>query len=240
MTLRPTPKQIVDALLHAEACQPLEACGVIAGGHYFRLTNTATDHDTFVMDMRGFIAIARTAKVEAIVHSHIYLPPEPSEGDMAMCEKTGLPWLIVSWPTGKHRVIEPSGWTAPLVGRQWAWGSHDCWGLVRDALNVHRGILMPDVPREWLWWRNGGDLIVEKFEEVGLVRVPQDTPLRDCDILGMQIASPVVNHLGMYLAPDLLLHQLMGRISLREVYGGMYRKLTTLHLRHRDLMEVAA
>ena len=237
MTFKPTPDQVAAALEHAAADNPLECCGVIAGGRYWPLKNTATERDAFVMDMRGFIEVEKQHKVEAIVHSHIYAQPVASDGDRAMCEKTGLPWLIVSWPLGNHLVIEPCGYRAPLIGRQWAWGTHDCYGLIRDGFQDYTGILLPDFPREWMWWKEGGDIIADQFAEAGFVRLPPDTPHRHCDLIGMRLHAPVVNHLGLFLAPDILLHQLLGRLSVREPYGGVYLYATVLHLRHRQLID---
>jgi len=235
MTFRPTPKQIEAAMRWAAECQPMEGCGVIAAGRFIPVDNTATEHDTFVMDMRRFCEIDSKTRVEAVVHSHVYVAPRPSDGDRAMCEKTGLPWLIVSWPEEIFTVIEPCGWKAPVVGRQWAWGSHDCLGCIRDGFLEQTGIELPDFPREWLWWAKGGNDIEEQFAGAGFVRLAQDVLPRHCDVFGMQIAAPVVNHLGLFLEPDLMLHQMMGRPSVREVYGGYYRKATVLHLRHREL-----
>jgi proteasome lid subunit RPN8/RPN11 len=240
MTFAPSLAQLSAALLHARASDPLESCGVIAGDRYWPLVNKATELDTFVMDMVGFVRINREHKVDAIVHSHVYRPAKPSEGDRAMCEKTGLPWLIVSWPTGKFCVLEPCGYRAPLVSRAWAWGSHDCFGLIRDGIRDELGIELPDFPRDWLWWEHGQNLIADQFEGAGFVRLAPETQPQHCDVLGMQIAAPVVNHLGLFLAPDKILHQMQGRLSVREVYGGMYQKTMVLHLRHRSQMGAAA
>lgn len=236
MTWQPSEEVIAAALKHAEACQPLESCGVVAGGSFFPVTNRATDFDTFVMDMREYLAIAKTLSIEAIVHSHVYAQPQASEGDRAMCEATGKPWLIVSWPLGNHAVIEPCGYRAPLVGREWSWGTHDCFGLIRDGFKDYAGIEIPDFNREWMWWENGLDIIAEQFEGAGFVRVSDEW--RHCDIIGMRIwPSKVVNHLGLFLYPDVILHQMLGRLSVREVYGGVYQMATVLHLRHRELVE---
>ena len=135
MTWQPTPDQLVAAIDHAGRCDPMESCGVIADGAYVELVNTATEYDAFVMDRVGYIGVSkRSRRIEAIVHSHVYTPPTPSDGDRVMCEKLGLPWLIVNWPMGSFEVLEPCGYTAPLVGREWSWGGNDCWGLVRDCL----------------------------------------------------------------------------------------------------------
>jgi len=239
MGWQPSRDHIEAALAHAEECAPLECCGVIADGRYRRLKNTATQHDAFVMDMRGYIAVSAEAKIEAVVHSHVHRQPIASEGDRVMCEKTAMPWLIVSWPLGTHAVIEPCGYRPPLVGRSWAWGSNDCWGLIRDAMKEFAGIDLPDFEREWMWWRNGGDTINECWPKAGFVRVPQGTKLQHCDMLGMKLHAPVANHLALFLEPDIILHQMMGRLSVREPYGGLYQRATILHLRHEKLMEAA-
>ena len=140
MSFHPTPEQIKAAIEHAEACQPLESCGVVAGGKFVPIANKATRYDTFVMDMQEYVKVSRKQKIEAIVHSHVYAMPTASDADRAMCEATGKPWLIVSWPLGTHAVIEPSGWRAPLIGRKWAWGTHDCFGgdVPAGAVPCHR------------------------------------------------------------------------------------------------------
>jgi proteasome lid subunit RPN8/RPN11 len=236
MTWAPTPEILAAALAHAEACQPLESCGVVADGEFVAIPNKATDLDTFVMDMRAFCRLeAEHQKIEAIVHSHVYGQPTASDADRAMCEAVGKPWLIVAWPLGTHAVIEPCGYRAPLVGRKWAWGTHDCFGLIRDGMHDYAGIDLPEFPRDWLWWERGENIIADQFAEAGFV--PVDDGWRHCDVMGMRIwPSKVVNHLGLFLYPDVMLHQLLGRNSVREVYGGVYQSATLLHLRHRELL----
>jgi proteasome lid subunit RPN8/RPN11 len=239
MTWQPSETVLAAALAHAARVQPLEACGVVADGEFHAVKNNATDWDAFVMDMGEYLAIAKEKKIEAIVHSHVYGPPKPSDGDRAACEATGLPWLIVSWPTGKWQVLEPSGWKAPLVGRRWAWGTHDCFGTARDGFYEYSGIQIPDFPREWLWWENGENIIEDQFEAAGFVKV-DDPVWRHCDFILMRIPpSKVINHIGLFIHPDMILHQLLGRNSVREIYGGVWQMATRLHLRHRDLLEAA-
>jgi hypothetical protein len=56
----------------------------------------------------------------------------------------------------------------------------------------------------------------------------------------MQIpGSPVINHLALFIEPDLILHQLMGRLSQRQLYDGFFQKATALHLRHERLAHEA-
>lgn len=237
MGWQPTEAIIAAALAHAERDQPKEACGLVHRGEYRPVTNVATGVDVFTMDPREVANLSRTGSISAVVHSHVYLPPIASEADRAGCERFKLPWLIVSWPTRKWTVIEPCGWRAPLVGRQWAWGSQDCWGLVRDAYEDFAGLELKDYPRVWEWWNAGENHIVERFEDAGFVRLPPDSKWQHLDIAGMQIRSKVVNHLGIYLQPGILLHQMAGRLSVRQTFGGIYKTSTVLHLRHRNFLQ---
>lgn len=240
MTWQPTRAILAGALAHAATCQPAEACGVVADGAFVPVRNVATGHDQFCLDPRELLLVQRSHNLlEAIVHSHIYLAPVASEADLAGCERSGLPWLIVAWPTGAHAVIEPRGWRAPLVGRQWAWGTQDCFALIRDGLADYAGIHLPDFPRAWDWWHQGADIIAEQFELAGFVRLAEGAAWQHCDVAGMQVHAPVVNHLGLFLAPDILLHQMLGRLSERRIFGGIYRDCTVLHLRHRALIAEA-
>lgn len=242
MTYQPTETQIAAMLKHAEDSQPMECCGVVADGVYFRLVNQATEHDNFSIDLRGYRDVAKAHTIEAIVHSHVFLPAIASDADRTGVERTNMPWVIVSYPTGQWVVVEPSGFRAPLVGRLWGWGSHDCYGLIRDGFEAYTGILLPDFPRDWMFWKRGQDLIGDHYKSAGFVEMPQGTPPQHCDVMGMRIDSKVVNHLGLYLADadsgthGVLLHQLQGRVSLREVYGGTYLRATELHLRHQNFL----
>lgn len=236
MAWTPTDEIVAAAFEHAAACQPRECCGVVSGGKYHPIENIMTGFDTFAMDMRAYLAIDKVGKVEAIVHSHVYENPAPSDADLTMCEITAKPWLIVNWPTGAYTVTEPSGFTAPLVGRTWAWACHDCWTLVRDSFEHYTGIRLPYFDMPWNFWERDEELIPPLFAEAGLVAV-EGAEWRHCDIVAMQVwPSRVVNHMGLFLAPDTMLHQLAGRNSVREVYGGVYAKMTRFHLRHERFL----
>lgn len=241
---QPTPEQIDMAYAHADFSQPRESCGVIADGAYVPMVNQAQEMDTFAMDMAAYRRLASTRNIEAIVHSHVNLPPLASEADRTACEATALPWVILSWPGKQFSVIEPNGFVAPLVGRQWAWGTLDCFALVRDAFRAYTGIVLPDFDRDWNFWQQGQDLIGAHYAEAGFVPLrAQEVEPQHCDVIGMRVNSPIINHLGIFIANPLsltggdLLHQLRGRLSVREVYGGVYLKATELHLRHKNFME---
>lgn len=236
------PQTVIDAALdHARSEAPRECCGVVLGGTYHPMVNKALDDNLFQMDGQAYRALDASGAVEAIVHSHVYLQPIASDADRASCEATGKPWVIVSWPLGTYAVIEPSGFRAPLLGREWAWGVHDCFGLVRDGLAEYAGIHIPNFDRDWKFWTDArNDLIERQFEDAGFARLAPGSKPQQCDVLGMRVHGKVVNHLALFLEPDRILHQMSGRQSTVDVYGGTYQQLTELHLRHRQLMADAS
>ena len=232
-------KDVLDAAMaHAEEESPNEACGLVIRGAYQRMANIHHEpNNAFEMPPRDLLAALQAGGCEAVVHSHVGLPPNPSQPDRTSCEQSNLPWLIVSVPTRTWSVLEPSGFRAPLEGRQFAWGVHDCYALIRDGLNEYAGVVLPDVERQWEFWIAGGEDVVSKlYPQLGFVLMPQGTPLQQCDLMVMRVRAHVPNHLGLFIWPDKVLHQMSGRLSVIESYGGVWQQLTEMHLRHRDLM----
>lgn len=223
---------------HAQAEYPREACGliVVAKGRerYVPCRNVAKGSEHFVLPAEDYAAAEDIGEVVAVVHSHPDAPATPSEADLVSCEASCLPWHILSWPADDLRTIEPTGYEAPLVGRQFAHGVLDCYTLVRDWYQRNRGITLPDFPRRDDWWKHGEDLYMQHYAEAGFMRLEkQDEPELPGDVILMQLRSSVVNHAAVYLGDGLLLHHVHGRLSSRDVYGGYWREITRCVLRYQ-------
>lgn len=244
---------------HAAESYPQEACGLLiraAGGReYVPCENVAsTPSEHFVMSHHDATAAEDRGEVLAIIHSHPDKAPTPSMADRVSCELHGLPWGIVSWPDGEFDWFKPSGYTAPLLGREFAHGLLDCLTAIRDWYAREAGIEIPNFERRDLWWedKDGPSLYVQHYEEAGFYRV--DTPRRG-DVLVMAIPSPGrpcyhPNHGAVYLGSDpsllsedapalggagpFIYHHLYGRLAAREPYGFSYATRTQLILRHKD------
>ena len=223
---------------HARAEFPRECCGlvVVAKGRerYWPCRNLAVGSDQFVMDPHDYAAACEAGEVMSVVHSHPNLSPEPSQADRVSCEASGLPWHIVSVPTERWSYMEPAGYVAPLVGREWSHGVLDCYSLIRDWYAQERGIDLPDFTRFDEWWKRGENLYLDNFESAGF-HATDAMDMNPGDVLLMQVASPVPNHAAIYLGDGLILHHLQGRLSSRDVYGGYWQKITTHTLRHQLL-----
>lgn len=218
----------------ASAC-PQEACALVAvvkgRERLFPCRNTsATPERTFRIDPAEYAAVEDQGEIVALLHSHPNGSANPSEADRIGCEASGLPWFIVGWPSRVWKEIRPSGYEAPLIGREFHHGALDCYALIRDYYRVERGIDLLDFERDDKWWHKGQNLYVENFGKAGFVVIADE--LQVGDVLLMQVGAEVTNHAAIYLGDDTILHHLYGRLSSRDVYGGYYKKHTTHRLRY--------
>lgn len=232
-------RETLDAVRqHAARDFPREACGlvVVVRGRerYIPCRNVAVGTDHFEMPAEDYAAAEDLGEVMGVVHSHPNGSAEPSDADRVACEASGVPWHIIAWPADDVRTIEPCGYQAPLVGRQFAHGILDCYSMVVDWYARERGVLLPDFERHAEWWAHGGDLYMQGYGKAGFHVVSQDTPERAGDVILMQVRAPVPNHAGVYLGDGTMLHHLYGRLSSRDVYGGYWREITRCVLRHKS------
>lgn len=236
--MTPTENTLSDIFAHAAQEYPRECCGLLivhrGKQQYVPVRNIAEADQDFVMHPEDQARAEDSGEVVMVVHSHPNLPATPSEADKVGCEKSGLPWLIVSWPTGALYRFEPSGYVPPLYGRAFHHGVLDCYTFIQQYYGQELGLVLPDFERPHEWWLNGYNLYLEGFSKAGFSHV-QSAP-REHDVLLMRVASPVPNHGAVYLGDGLIGQHLMGRLSSRDVYGGWFEKITTHVLRHKDLM----
>jgi proteasome lid subunit RPN8/RPN11 len=227
------------ALAHAADEFPREACGLLAihkgRETYVPCRNIGVGTDQFVIHPEDYVLADRLGEIVGVFHSHPNLPAEPSQADKVACEASGLPWFILSYPSGQWHEMQPSGYIAPLVGRAWAHGVLDCYSVIRDWYRAERGIDLPNFDRFDEWWKRGQNLYLDNFGSAGFeaLGAVQSQDMEVGDVLLMQVASPVPNHAAIYLGDGLILHHLQGRLSSRDVYGGYWQKITTHILRHR-------
>ena len=239
--MTPLTDGILDAIrAHVARDFPREACGVVIVRRgkqvYVPCSNLASSPaEHFVLSPEDYARAEDEGEVIRIVHSHPNIAATPSEADKVGCESSGVPWLIVNWPTGKIVEFAPSGYEAPLIGRSFHHGILDCYSLVRDYYSRETGIMIPDMHRAENWWLKGEDLYVQNFEDFGFVEIDQ-AHLRRHDALLMQVGSPVINHAAVYIGDGMIIQHCAGRLSSRDVYGGGWRRATRKALRHKSLM----
>lgn len=225
---------------HAAKEYPRECCGVViiekGRQKYVPCRNIAERSDQeFVIDPADWAAAEDRGEIVEVVHSHPDASATPSEADKTGCERSGLPWSIVSWPGGALHTISPQGYRAPFVGRPFSYGVLDCYQLIRDYYQDRLNIILADVFRVDEWWLRGQDLFRDRAAEIGFHPVTDKDALQAHDVILMQVGSTVPNHGAIWLGDGTILHHQMDRLSSRDVFGGWFKKIHVCTYRHEKV-----
>ncbi|MCS5452491.1 C40 family peptidase [Enterobacter huaxiensis] len=231
------PKIIEEIFSHAKEEFPRECCGLIIQNNknlrYIRCKNVAESPDEdFEIDPHEYVLAESFGEIIRVVHSHCgdNVTTKPSAADIACCNESGIPWIIVSLPEGDYREIMPE--KPALLGRSFALGSYDCWGLIMEW-HKQQGIQLHDWRVPYHWWESGDeDRYLDNWFNEGFREVLE--PSAGCMII-MQVSAPVANHAGILLPDNMLLHHLYGQLSTITPYGGYWRERTVKTVRHKDL-----
>jgi proteasome lid subunit RPN8/RPN11 len=235
-----TPENLELFRQHAAEEHPREACALLVsiGGKetYFKCRNqSATPLAHFQMDPKDYLAAKIQGQILAVCHSHPNASAAPSPADLSACEASALPWYILSWPGDQLKRLEPTGYRAPLLQREFVHGVHDCYALIRDYYQQELGIALPDFEREDGWWKEKGrNLYVKNFEAAGFHRVSD--ALRKNDVIIMQFRGVDPEHGAIYIGNDVIMQHCYGHLSNRTVYGGYWQKHTAMVIRHGNLL----
>ena len=224
------------ALSHAKVEDPKESVGLLLNvkgkERYYPCNNLSmTSYQCFVLDPEDYVRADSIGEITAIIHSHPVTPPTPSQADLVSCENSNLPWHIVNPKTEQWGYCEPSGYKAPIIGREWVWGITDCWSLVRDWYKEQKNIEL----RDWKRPTNPEDFLKDPMfercaEATNFKELEPNEKLENGDLLFMSIMGNGLNHVAIFLDGDVL-HHLADRLSCREPYspwllkctGGRYR-----------------
>ena len=229
---------IQDFRNHAEASYPNECCGLVvqnmSGFHYFPCVNIAINpSEEFAISPDSYLNAQRVGSVVSIAHSHPNGPVGASMADIASCNKSGLPWVILSFPDLALSTIHPSNQAnRPYTGRQFIFGIDDCYSIIQDYYNRELGIKLDDYYREDNFWKSGKNYYMDRFEAQGFRRVSEP---QKHDLILMQLSSDVPNHGAIYLGDDTILHHVSRRLSSTAEYSGYWKRITRIVIRHRDL-----
>ena len=228
---------------------PKESCGLIlkdkAGKSITVSCKNISDapRQNFVIDPEDYADAAERGEVIGVWHTHIEIPSRASDADKVGCERTQMPWFIVSVRKATQdrfefegpTVINPSGFEMPYLERPYVPGVLDCYSLAQDYYRIEHGIILGNYPIRLPDGSPGYKQFVTQYEKEGFVRLINEE-LKSGDSIIMQIATEHPSHWGIYLGDGVFMHHQHGRLSRKDIYGGMWQKHTTHHLRHKRLM----
>jgi proteasome lid subunit RPN8/RPN11 len=231
------------AAAHFLAAFPNEAVGVINDTGYVPLDNISVDPSTsFEAHEDSWV---KYAPIKAVLHSHVNRMAKPSKADMTAQAATAVPWAILL--TNGESVGEPIWFgdqleISPLFERPFMHGIHDCYSLVRDTFRMGKDrlatgeegqriygwpygpVTLMDHPRDDDWWNNGkDDFYSGSFTEAGFIdleiadrkRLP-GLRVGDCFLYRLGLTQRV-NHAGIYIGNNLILHHVDGYTSHRAL-----------------------
>lgn len=135
LTLRDSTKDAIAA--HAKHDAPDEACGFIVrsqdGEQVIPAENRAENKTRrFLIHPMEMLAASAFGTVVGVYHSHTERGPEPTGPDKLASEALNLPYVIYSVPRNDWATYVPTGYRAPLLGREWSDGISDCYSLAVD------------------------------------------------------------------------------------------------------------
>lgn len=229
-------KEVLDDIkTHVNSSTKREICGLIVTHRrkqiYVPCANVAPMDNDFEISAEEFAEVSDNYKILAVVHSHVGTNPNPSQADLIQIEHNNIPYFIMNYPLNTHTYTEPTGYVAPYVGRPFVHGITDCYAIWRDFYKREFGIDMIDYYRGHEWWAKGDNLYLDNYINAGFVEVDN---LQYGDIILMKVASQVPNHCAVYIDNNIILHHVMGKVSSNDVYGGWWRKITAMILRHKS------
>lgn len=123
-----------------------------------------------------------------------------------------------------------------LLGREFHFGTMDCYTLLQDFYAQCYGIILPNYARPTDFWEKGMDLYRDRAFRHGFL--PLDCHPMDYqtgDVVLMAISSTVGNHVGIITPGNNIVHHLWGRLSTEELYRGLFQNTTLGVFRHKDV-----
>ena len=222
---------IDDIKQHFENEYPREGCGVLAvvkgKKKWFPCTNVAQDDEDFIIDSQEYLKLVRTTDIVGIVHSHPDRPSEPTKVDIDYCNALGIPYYIFSYPDLDLTVVEPENKVTDLYGREYEFGTRDCFEALRDYLKTQNIIIPPRLMFEDDWWDKNLDYFTKEIIADWKHKPIKLEDIEPNDVLIFQMMAPKNNHCGVYLGNDIFYHHAVNRLSCREsLYPAWHKSLT--------------
>lgn len=201
-----------------------EACGVFVltrpnYADFFPCRNMVLSGDHTFFDPHDLARAEDRGPIIGYAHTHTE-GCIPSPVDMIDCARSRKPWWIVD-KTDFYR-INPG---VPLSGRRFVWGLQDCYTLIRDWFAVN-DIIIPDFERSPDFWKAGVDPYMAGLTIAGFELVPEEPGYGDVILMAIESKYGIPNHGAVHIGNGHLIHHLPNRLSMVELYDGIYQSKT--------------
>lgn len=208
-----TPEIEEIARKHALDAYPNECAGYIDwDGKYNRMFNHSKEkHQEVVLSDYDMM---NTAQAQAFFHSHPDGIGCPSKSDMEYQMQLGIPFITMVTPRYDVFCHGETLGKAPLLGRSFRHGVHDCFALLRDWYLEKKGMFFPDIAREWEWWLHDDSLYLDNFQKWGFkqIRIEEATVPGDVVFFNFSFKKPM--HAAIVDDDQLLMHHISGSLPV--------------------------
>jgi proteasome lid subunit RPN8/RPN11 len=206
-----------EATIHAQEVHPNESVGMVVGGEYIRLENNSDDpENSFLVNSNDFDKAYAAGEIECLIHSHEDFDMASKE-DMEFQQNLEIPFGIVSLKNKSLIQIAYFGdqlpERPPLKGRRFFWGAYDCLTLTRDYFKEKFNIILPNPPRDWGFWSRKEKVFENYFNTEPVKRIYEMGDIKENDLLLYNCFGGVVNHIGIYVGNNQVMHHFIGELS---------------------------
>jgi|SRR5687767_5358540 len=210
-----------------------EVCGFLLHDGFGSLTvyptvNVASsDKDKrWEISAREQLDFHKTGRVFAVYHSHVADPHEFSPDDLRTANMAEVPMLLYSRATRKFNYYCPAVCKYPFSDRPFIFGLQDCVSLVTDYYEKEFNFQFPFFVRTPQMLDAGFPEVAEYYISQGFKPIPDiSSGLKVGDILLISVMnSGHINHVGVYLGDNIVLHQMMHRPSCTQFLDNSWLK----------------
>lgn len=246
-TSRPlTDRQMADWTAYALSKFPHEACAYIVGDEIVGVENMSPEPlDTFKVSPYDRLFLESQGRIRGFLHTHRTKDGDenrhwPSSHDMRSWLADDIRWgiSVCDGENVSRPVWMDEDHVAPLNGRVFIHGIHDCYAAVRDWFKVNRGVVLKNYPRHMEWWLQGEDLYMQQFKDAGFIEISEkEAGPGDCMMMSIH-ARGVVSHAAVITSNHTMYHHTYSRTGeglSGEVEIGRWSKHAIKFVRYAGL-----
>ena len=176
-----------------------------------------------------WLTASKAGRIAAVLHSHPDSSP-PSQADHDAASALRVPHHVYAVASDAWHCL-PAG--RRYTGREFMWGTADCWALVRDWYASERAVWLPGTEgcSGEGWERSEPDAFVRRLARYGFAPIAL-TDAAPGDVLLFALQSSQANHSAILLHDNQILHHLQHRLSAVDDFDGYWRKVMTHALRY--------